>query len=118
MDERRGRGAHSPSPSSPPGENYWVFDAEMQVRGPEPVRGLGLSPSGIRAALRWGHDDNFDTYFFRSGSYWRFSPHQRRVEAAHPRDMQDWSGVPGDVDAAFRDIYGNLHQFRDPRWCE
>ncbi|KAM8885873.1 stromelysin-3 isoform 1-T1 [Spinachia spinachia] len=96
----------------PPGENYWVFDAEMQVRGPEPVRGLGLSPSGIRAALRWGHDANFDTYFFRSGSYWRFSPHQRRVEAAHPRSMQDWSGVPGDVDAAFRDVYGYAHFLR------
>ncbi|KAL6114917.1 mmp11 [Pungitius sinensis] len=94
------------------GENYWVFDAEMQVRGPEPVRGLGLTASGIRAALRWGRDADFDTYFFGSGGYWRFSPHRRRVEAAPPRSMQDWSGVPDDVDAAFRDAYGYAHFIR------
>lgn len=88
------------------GENYWVFDAERQIRGPESIRALGLSVSGIQAALRWGHDSTYDTYFFKSGSYWRFSPHQNRVESAYPRSMQDWSGIPNDVDASFRDVYG------------
>lgn len=88
------------------GENYWVFDAERQIRGPESIRTLGLSVSGIQAALRWGHDSTYDTYFFKSGSYWRFSPHQNRVESAYPRSMQDWSGIPNDVDASFRDLYG------------
>lgn len=88
------------------GESYWVFDAEMQIRGPESIRSLGLSASGIQAALRWGHDSNYNTYFFKSGSYWRFSPRGNRVESDYPRSMQDWSGIPDDVDAAFRDIYG------------
>lgn len=83
-----------------------MFDAERQIRGPESIGSLGLSASGIQAALRWGHDSTYDTYFFRSGSYWRFSPHQNRVESAYPRSMQDWSGIPNDVDASFRDIYG------------
>jgi len=93
---------------SPSGENYWVFDAEMQIKGPESIRSLGLSMSGIQAALRWGHDANFNTYFFKSGSYWRFSPRGRRVESAYPRSMQDWSGIPEDVDATFRDAYGTV----------
>ncbi|XP_026176450.1 stromelysin-3 [Mastacembelus armatus] len=93
-------------------EQYWVFDAEMPIRGPESIRSLGLSVSGIQAALRWGHDSNYNTYFFKSGSYWRFSPRENRVESAYPRSMQDWSGIPSDVDAAFRDIYGYAHFIR------
>ncbi|KAK5870678.1 hypothetical protein PBY51_003604 [Eleginops maclovinus] len=94
------------------GENYWVFDAEMQIRGPESIRSLGLSVSGIQAALRWGHDSSYNTYFFKSGSYWKFSPRENRVESVYPRSMQDWSGIPDDVDATFRDIYGYAHFVR------
>ncbi|KAI3372110.1 hypothetical protein L3Q82_006965 [Scortum barcoo] len=94
------------------GENYWVFDAERQIQGPESIRSLGLAVSGIQAALRWGHDSNYNTYFFKSGSYWRFSPLENRVESVYPRSMQDWSGIPDDVDAAFRDIYGYAHFIR------
>uniref|UniRef100_A0A8C9ZBU1 Matrix metallopeptidase 11 n=1 Tax=Sander lucioperca TaxID=283035 RepID=A0A8C9ZBU1_SANLU len=94
------------------GENYWVFDAEMQIRGPESIRNLGLSVSGIQAALRWGDDSNYNTYFFKSGSYWRFSARENRVESVYPRSMQDWSGIPNDVDATFRDVYGYAHFIR------
>lgn len=94
------------SPSLLAGENYWVFDAERKIRGPESIRSLGLSVSGIQAALRWGHDPNYNIYFFKSGNYWRFSPRDNRVESVYPRSMQDWSGIPHDVDATFRDIYG------------
>lgn len=92
------------------GENYWVFDAERPIRGPESIRTLGLSVSGIQAALRWGQDPSYNTYFFKSGSYWRFSPMENRVESIYPRSMQDWSGIPEDVDAAFRDVYGTTVQ--------
>lgn len=94
------------------GENYWVFDAERQIRGPESIRSLGLSVSGIQAALRWGHDSTYNTYFFKSGSYWRFSPRDSRVESVYPRSMQDWSGIPEDVDATFRDIYGKIRNLK------
>uniref|UniRef100_A0A672Z270 Matrix metallopeptidase 11a n=1 Tax=Sphaeramia orbicularis TaxID=375764 RepID=A0A672Z270_9TELE len=91
----------------------WVwFDAGL--KGGMSIRSLGLGVSGIQAALRWGHDPNYNTYFFKSGSYWRFSPRDNRVESVYPRSMQDWSGIPDDVDAAFRDIYGYgpLHRGR------
>ncbi|XP_028313346.1 stromelysin-3-like isoform X3 [Gouania willdenowi] len=94
------------------GENYWVFDAEMPIRGPEPLGALGLSVSGVQAALRWGHDPNYNTYFIKSGSYWRFSPQDSRVESVNPRSMKDWSNIPDEVDAAFRDIYGYAHFIR------
>ncbi|KAM4616273.1 stromelysin-3 [Polymixia lowei] len=91
------------------GENYWVFDAERPIRGPESIRSLGLSVSHVQAALRWGQDSNYNTYFFKSGSYWRFSPRENRVDSAYPHSMQDWSGVPDDVDASFKDVYGYAH---------
>lgn len=103
------KGIHCPSSHSA-GEKYWVFDAERQIRGPESIRSLGLSESGIQASLRWGHDSNYNTYFFKSGSYWRFSPNENRVESAYPRSMKDWSGIPEVVDAAFRDIYGTVQK--------
>ncbi|XP_056136214.1 stromelysin-3 [Lampris incognitus] len=98
------------------GENYWVFDAERQIRGPESLRSLGLSVSHIQAALRWGPDSNYNTYFFKSGSYWRFSPREVRVDSVYPHSMQDWGGVPDDVDAAFKDIYGYAHFIRGKQY--
>lgn len=87
-----------------------MFDAERQIRGPESIRSLGLSVSGIQAALRWGHDATYNTYFFKSGSYWRFSPSESRVDSVYPRSMQDWGSIPEDVDATFRDIYGKIQK--------
>lgn len=90
------------------GHNYWVFDAERQITGPDSVQRLGLSVSHIQAALRWGKDSSYNTYFFKSGSYWRFSPRENRVDSVYPRSMQEWSGIPTDVDAAFQDKYGTI----------
>ncbi|XP_077416774.1 stromelysin-3 isoform X1 [Vanacampus margaritifer] len=99
------------------GDSYWVFDAEMQVRGPESVRALGLPATGVRAALRWGHDPDFNTYVFGSGSYWRFSPRRSQLESPYPRDTSDWAAaVPADVDATFRDAYGYAHFIRGQQY--
>uniref|UniRef100_A0A3B5LWU4 Matrix metallopeptidase 11a n=1 Tax=Xiphophorus couchianus TaxID=32473 RepID=A0A3B5LWU4_9TELE len=96
--------------------NIWFFQGEylikskiislLPLQGPESIRSLGLSTSNIQAALRWGHDPNYNIYFFKSGSYWRFSPRENRVESPQPRSMQYWTGIPEDVDAAFRDTHG------------
>ncbi|XP_067087049.1 stromelysin-3 [Osmerus mordax] len=94
------------------GENYWVFDGETQISGPESVQRLGLSVPHVQAALRWGQDSSYNTYFFRSGSYWRFSPREKRVDSIYPRSMQEWDGIPSDVDAAFQDKYGYAHFIR------
>ncbi|XP_057688054.1 stromelysin-3 [Corythoichthys intestinalis] len=94
------------------GNSYWVFDTEMRVRGPESVQALGLPATGVKAALRWGRDPDFNTYLFGSGGYWRYSPRRNRLESPYPRAMSDWGGIPADVDATFRDAYGYAHIIR------
>nr|XP_046188162.1 stromelysin-3-like [Oncorhynchus gorbuscha] len=91
------------------GDSYWVFDAERKITGPDSLSRLGLHVSDIQAALMWGEDKAQNTYLFKSGTYWRFSPLENRVETAHPRSMQDWGGIPMDIDAAFQDQYGYAH---------
>lgn len=97
--------------TSSTGDSYWVFDAERRITGPDSVRRLGLQVSDIQAALMWGEDKAQKTYFFKSGTYWRFSPLENRVDTAHPRSMQDWRGIPKDIDAAFQDRYGESQRY-------
>ncbi|KAG5834936.1 hypothetical protein ANANG_G00266830 [Anguilla anguilla] len=68
----------------------------------------GTSGSSKAALLR-SEDHAQRVYFFKSGSYWRFSPRERRVDTPHPRHMQDWRGVPANVDGAFQDRQGDIH---------
>ncbi|KAM6986262.1 stromelysin-3 [Aplochiton taeniatus] len=91
------------------GDSYWVYDAERKITGPDSVQRLGLPVSDIQAALMWGEDQAQKVYLFKAGTYWRFSPQENRVDTANPRSMQDWRGVPTDIDAAFQDIYGYAH---------
>lgn len=91
------------------GASYWVFDAEKKITGPDSVRVLGLPVSDIQAALMWTQDQAQEIYLIKAGVYWRFSPLENRVDAAHPHSMQDWRGVPRNIDAAFQDRYGYSH---------
>ncbi|KAM4634562.1 stromelysin-3-like [Polymixia lowei] len=91
------------------GGSYWVFDAERKITGPDSVRQLGLPVTDIQAAVKWEDDQVQKIYLFKSGTYWRFSPQENRVDTTHPHSMHDWSGVPSNVDAAFRDRYGYAH---------
>ncbi|KAJ7988124.1 hypothetical protein DPEC_G00320370 [Dallia pectoralis] len=100
----------------PTRDRYWVFDAERRITGPDSVHRLGLHVSDIQAALMWGEDNAQKTYLFKSGTYWRFSPLENRVDTAHPRSMQDWRGIPMDIDAAFQDRYGYAHFLNGRRY--
>ncbi|KAG9354643.1 hypothetical protein JZ751_001356 [Albula glossodonta] len=91
------------------GQNYWVFDAERQITGPDSVRSLGLPVTDIQAALMWGEEKSQKIYFFKSGNYWRFNPIDNKVDTVYPRSMQDWRGIPKDIDGAFQDQYGFAH---------
>jgi len=88
------------------GDCYWVFDAERKITGPDSVRQLGLPVSDIQAALSWEEDHVEKVYLFKSASYWSFNPQVNRVAAVHPRSMRRWGGLPGHVNAAFQDRYG------------
>ncbi|TRY88579.1 hypothetical protein DNTS_034552 [Danionella cerebrum] len=98
------------------GQNYWVFDAERQITGPDSVRRLGLAVSDIQAALMWGDNKAQKIYFFKKGSYWRFNQRENRVESMHPRSMSDWRGIPSDIDAAFQDRFGFAHFLRGKQY--
>ena len=105
------------------GESYWVFDAERKITGPDSVRQLGLPVSDIQAALKWEEDHVEKVYFFKSASYWPFNPQENRVDDVRPGSMHAWGGIPGNIDAAFRDKYGVdwIHLATiltcNSRWC-
>nr|XP_055024610.1 stromelysin-3 [Misgurnus anguillicaudatus] len=90
------------------GSNYWIFDAEHRIAGPDHLQTLGLSVTHIQAAMRLKEYHSHQTYFFKSGSYWRMDPHENRVDPGFPRNIQhDWWGIPDEIDAAFQDAHGN-----------
>lgn len=89
------------------GSNYWVFDAEHRIKGPDSLVSLGLHVSNIQAALRVKEHHSQHTYFFKSGNYWRLDPQENRVDTSAPRRIQqDWWGVPEEIDAAFQEASG------------
>ncbi|XP_068561844.1 stromelysin-3-like [Cebidichthys violaceus] len=88
------------------GDSYWVFDAERKITGPDSVRQLGLPVTDIQAALKWEEDRVEKVYIFKMASYWPFDPQVNRIDDVHPRSVHKWGGVPGHIDAAFRDLYG------------
>lgn len=99
------------------GDNYWVFDAERRITGPESLWQLGLPVTHIQAALKWKEDNTEKVFLFKSSSYWPFNPQKNRIDDAHPRSIHKWKGMPSHIDAAFRDKYGEqyvLEVFRVP----
>uniref|UniRef100_A0A3Q0QWV1 Matrix metallopeptidase 11 n=1 Tax=Amphilophus citrinellus TaxID=61819 RepID=A0A3Q0QWV1_AMPCI len=88
------------------GDNYWVFDAERKITGPDSVRRLGLPVSDIQAALKWEEDHTEKVYLFKSGYYWPFNVQENRIEDIHPRSTHEWTGMPSHIDGAFLDRYG------------
>ncbi|XP_050972497.1 stromelysin-3 [Labeo rohita] len=90
------------------GSNYWVFDAEHKIKGPDHLQNIGLPVTHIQAALRLKGHHSHHTYFFKSGNYWRSDSHENRVDTAHyPRRIQqEWWGIPNEIDAAFQDAHG------------
>ncbi|XP_076020164.1 stromelysin-3-like [Genypterus blacodes] len=85
------------------GDNYWVFDAERKITGPDSLRRLGVPVTHIQAAMKWKPEQK--VYIFKSGAYWSFSAESNRVDSLDYHSMQYW-GVPGNIDAAFQDSHG------------
>lgn len=84
-----------------------MFDAEHRIAGPDNLEILGLPNTHIQAALRLKEHHGQQTYFFKSGRYWRLDPQENRVDAGFPRSIkQDWWGIPDEIDAAFQDAHG------------
>lgn len=89
------------------GSNYWVFDAEHKIKGPDPLQNIGLPVTDLQAALHLKEHHGHHTYYFKSGNYWRLDSQENRVDTASPRSIQqDWWGIPDEIDAAFQDAHG------------
>ncbi|XP_051509984.1 stromelysin-3-like [Myxocyprinus asiaticus] len=89
------------------GSKYWVFDAEHKINGPDSLQTLGLPITHIQASLRLKEHHGHQTYFFKSGRYWRLDSQENRVDTTVSRSMQqDWWGIPEEIDAAFQDANG------------
>lgn len=88
------------------GDQYWVFDAERQISGPDSVWRLGLPVSNIQAALKWHQNGVEKAYLLKSSSYWSLDLQESRVDDVHPHSMWEWEGLPSHVDAAFQDRQG------------
>uniref|UniRef100_A0A3B3QPV8 Matrix metallopeptidase 11a n=1 Tax=Paramormyrops kingsleyae TaxID=1676925 RepID=A0A3B3QPV8_9TELE len=88
------------------GHNFWVYNAESRVRGPESVKSLGVPVSDIQATFTWSKTKDRRTYFFKDDKYWIFDPSNKMVESPHPYSTQNWRGFPSNIDAAFQDQQG------------
>lgn len=88
------------------GDQYWVFDAERKITGPDSVWTLGLPVTDIQAALKWHQNGIEKAYLMKSSSYWSLNPQENRVDSIYPQSMWEWEGVPSHIDAAFQDRHG------------
>lgn len=88
------------------GDQYWVFDAERKITGPDSVWRLGLPVSSIQAALKWHQNGVEKAYLVKSSSYWSLDPQESRLDDIYPHSMREWEGVPVHIDAAFQDRDG------------
>lgn len=50
--------------------------------------------------------------------YWRYDDDLHTVELDYPRDISIWSGIPYDIDAAFRYTDGKTYFFKDKYFWE
>eukprot|EP00062_Callorhinchus_milii_P024940 gi/632985384/ref/XP_007909652.1/ PREDICTED: stromelysin-3-like isoform X1 [Callorhinchus milii] len=90
------------------GARYWIYDGENQVSGPKFISELGLSANGIEAALKWALEKNEKILFFKGSDYWRFNMNTNHVDNIYPSSINDWRGIPHNIDGTFQDEYGEL----------
>ncbi|KAG8195098.1 hypothetical protein JTE90_013576 [Oedothorax gibbosus] len=99
------------------GKNYWLFTANQLEPGyPRPLTDLGLPQDldRIDVAIVWGY--NGKAYFFSGKEYWKFDELEGRVELDYPRNINNWRGLPTDIDAAFQWTDGNTYFFKGSKF--
>ncbi|CAL4065532.1 unnamed protein product, partial [Meganyctiphanes norvegica] len=99
------------------GKTYYLCEGNRRLVTSGPLSDLGLPEDlpKLDAAFVWGH--NGRTYLFADTMYWRFDESIQHVELDYPRDMVMWSGVPYNVDSAFK-YNGTTYFFRGPVFYE
>ena len=92
---------------------YWRFSGLKPDRGyPKKIRsGFSGIPDGLDAAFVWSGNDKI--YFFKGSKYWKFDPEARPpVEADYPKPVNNWIGVPDNIDGALQYDNGYTYFFK------
>lgn len=96
------------------GKHYWRYIGPTMEPGYPKLISDGFSgvPDDIDAAMVWS--GNGKIYFFKGAKFWRFDPSQRPpVKRTYPKPIENWEGLPNNLDAAFQYTNGYTYFFKD-----
>ena len=100
------------------GSKYWRFSkmGVMDDGYPKELRkGFEGVPENVDAALVW--PVNKKIYFFKGSQYWKFDPDKKPyVEASYPRPMNNWDGIPDNLDSAMQYRNGKTYFFKNGKY--
>merc|ERR1712029_1277750 len=72
-------------------------------------------PSNVDAAFVWS--GNGKIYFLKGNKYYRFDPEERPpVKRSYPKPVENWEGIPGNIDDALQYKNGYTYFFKQGRY--
>ncbi|XP_013776805.2 matrix metalloproteinase-15-like [Limulus polyphemus] len=92
---------------------YWCFWNKKMASGYPKEISLGFQgiPNNVDAAFIWS--GNGKTYFFQGNSYWRYDSHKDPpVNSHYPRPINNWKGIPNNIDAVLEWENGQTYFFK------
>ncbi|XP_054270072.1 matrix metalloproteinase-2 isoform X2 [Macrosteles quadrilineatus] len=95
------------------GTKYWRYTGKvMDGDYPKEISdGFTGIPNNIDAAMVWG--GNGKIYFYKGSKFWRFDPTQKPpVKSTYPKPINNWEGLPNDLDAALQYTNGYTYFFK------
>ena len=94
-------------------EKYWRFsNGEPDPGYPKLIsKGFVGIPNKVDAVFVWSGNEKI--YFFKGSKYWKFDPDRRPpVDKAYPRPIENWEGIPNDIDDALQYDNGFTYFFK------
>jgi len=99
------------------GSKYWRFTNQNLDAGyPKAIsKGFDGIPDNVDAAFVWS--GNGKIYFFKGNQYYRFDPEARPpVKPTYPKSVDNWEGIPGNIDDALQYKNGYTYFFKQGRY--
>ncbi|XP_023340378.1 matrix metalloproteinase-16 isoform X2 [Eurytemora carolleeae] len=99
------------------GSRYWRFtDGTLDTEYPKDMSaGFSGIPENVDAAFVWPVNNKI--YFFKGSQYWKFDPEGvPPVADSYPRPIDNWSGIPNNLDAAVQYSNGKVYFFKNGKY--